>query len=47
MLWRWAKRRHPNKGRRWIKEKYFHAIGTRMWVFSGTIEEFHVRFSGG
>jgi RNA-directed DNA polymerase len=38
LLWRWAKRRHPNKGRRWIKEKYFHAIGNRMWVFSGTLE---------
>jgi RNA-directed DNA polymerase len=25
MLWRWAKRRHPTKGRRWVKEKYFHA----------------------
>lgn len=22
-LWRWAKRRHPNKGRRWINRKYF------------------------
>jgi len=23
MLWRWAKRRHPKKGSRWIKQKYF------------------------
>ncbi len=38
MLWRWAKRRHPNKGKRWIKEKYFYTIGNRRWVFSGTIE---------
>lgn len=23
MLWRWAKRRHPNKGRKWIFDRYF------------------------
>ena len=33
-LWRWAKRRHPQKGRRWIKEKYFGRIATRNWVFN-------------
>jgi RNA-directed DNA polymerase len=38
MLWRWAKRRHPHKGRRWVKDKYFHEIGTRKWVFAGEIE---------
>lgn len=32
-LWQWAKRRHPTKGRRWIKEKYFRTIGSRSWVF--------------
>jgi RNA-directed DNA polymerase len=36
MLWRWAKRRHPNKGRRWIKDKYFKTLGTDRWVFSTT-----------
>jgi RNA-directed DNA polymerase len=34
-LWRWACRRHPTKPRRWIKDKYFLAIGERKWVFSG------------
>lgn len=34
-LWQWAKRRHPNKPRRWIKDTYFHIIGGRHWVFSG------------
>jgi RNA-directed DNA polymerase len=38
ILWFWAKRRHPNKGRRWVKEKYFHEIGHRRWVFAGEIE---------
>ena len=36
-LWQWAKRRHPNKGKKWIKGKYFHSIGNKNWVFS-TIE---------
>ena len=33
MLWQWAKRRHPNKGARWIKKKYFITPGNRNWVF--------------
>jgi len=33
-LWQWCKRRHPNKGRRWIKTRYFHVIGPRNWVFA-------------
>jgi RNA-directed DNA polymerase len=33
--WHWAKRRHPNKPRRWVKDKYFHVIGQRHWVFCG------------
>jgi RNA-directed DNA polymerase len=31
----WAKRRHPHKTRRWVKEKYFAAVGGRDWVFHG------------
>ena len=34
MLWRWAIRRHPNKGARWVKEKYFKTRGTRTWTFA-------------
>lgn len=34
ILWRWASRRHPNKSRRWINRKYFHAIGSWSRVFS-------------
>ncbi|MBU2834776.1 group II intron reverse transcriptase/maturase [Acidithiobacillus thiooxidans] len=33
-LWQWAKRRHPNKGSQWIKEKYFQPRGSRNWVFT-------------
>jgi len=31
-LWKWAKRRHPNKGTKWIMRKYFTTI-TPKWVF--------------
>jgi len=34
-LWRWAMRRHRNKGARWIHDRYFSRIGTRDWVFQG------------
>ena len=34
-LWRWAKWRHPHKGARWVKDKYFHHVGDRNGVFSG------------
>lgn len=36
LLWKWAKRRHPNKRSRWIKDKYFKNKGNRHWVFSTT-----------
>jgi len=38
-LWRWAKRRHPNKGKRWVKDRYFHTLGDRNWVFSGQVRD--------
>lgn len=34
MLWRWAKRRHPKKNRKWITANYWHSKGLRNWVFS-------------
>ncbi len=34
MLWRWAKRRHPEKSKSWIVDKYWHKIGMREWIFS-------------
>jgi len=38
-IWQWSKRRHPNKGKYWIKEKYFKTIRTRNWVFEGKDNE--------
>ncbi len=34
MLWRWCKRIHANRRKRWIKDKYFKTVGDRHWVFS-------------
>ena len=32
-LKRWAYRRHTNKSRKWIKDKYFIKVGNRDWIF--------------
>ncbi len=34
-LWRWAKRRHPKKPVRWVKDTYFRSDKGRNWVFQG------------
>jgi RNA-directed DNA polymerase len=34
ILWQWAKRRHPNKGKKWIADRYWKSIEKRNWVFS-------------
>jgi len=34
VIWSWAKRRHRNKTRSWIKKKYFRNRNLRQWVFS-------------
>jgi len=37
-IWKWAVRRHRNKGRHWIAKKYFCTVGGDNWVFnSGTV----------
>jgi RNA-directed DNA polymerase len=32
-LWRWSKRRHPQKSAEWVRNKYFRTVGDRQWVF--------------
>jgi RNA-directed DNA polymerase len=32
-LWRWARRRHPNKSCEWVREKYFRALGHQHGMF--------------
>jgi len=34
-LWRWARRRHPNKNTRWRKQKYFALHRGHNWSFFG------------
>ena len=34
MLWRWVLRRHNNKGKKWVRQKYFPTVNGRKWVFS-------------
>ncbi len=36
-LWRWAKRRHPQKSRLWVRNKYFRTRGDNQWAFTGTV----------
>ena len=36
-LWRWARRRHPNKSPRWFKPKYFERRKDCDWTFFGEI----------
>lgn len=33
-LWKWAERRHPNKGKKWIRKRYFHSLGNDNWTFA-------------
>jgi RNA-directed DNA polymerase len=34
MLWEWARRRHDNKGSRWVAEKYWHLTRLQRWAFA-------------
>ncbi|MDJ0583242.1 MAG: group II intron maturase-specific domain-containing protein [Crocosphaera sp.] len=37
-LWQWAKRRHPNKGKRWIANRYFKIRG-KGWEFACNVQD--------
>ena len=39
MLWKWCRRRHANRRKRWIKAKYFKSNGSRNWTFQGMTPE--------
>ena len=34
MTWNWAKRRHPQKGLKWVKDRYYARRDGRDWVFT-------------
>ena len=38
-LWRWARRRHPTKGTRWVKDRYCGRSGNRNWRFFGQAQD--------
>jgi RNA-directed DNA polymerase len=33
-LWQWARRRHPQKGRNWVRQKYFRIEPPKAWAFT-------------
>lgn len=37
-LWQWVNRRHPNKGKFWIVDKYFTRIKNQNWCFSAQLD---------
>ncbi len=38
-LWRWCRRRHPNKGNKWIARKYFKTIQGCNWMFATVTQD--------
>lgn len=38
-VWQWATRRHPKKGLRWIKDRYFKQRGNRDWIFTANTKD--------
>jgi RNA-directed DNA polymerase len=38
-LWRWARRRHPTQGKRWVKDRYCGRSGNRNWRFFGKAKD--------
>lgn len=38
MLWRWAVKRHPKKGKYWIASKYFMPTNGRRWIFNTVVK---------
>ncbi|NEO79135.1 group II intron reverse transcriptase/maturase [Moorena sp. SIO4G3] len=39
MLWNWAIRRHPNKGKKWVKNKYYQPLEGRQWIFATKVKD--------
>ncbi len=32
-IWRWSRKRHPNKSCKWVRQRYFRQRGGRNWIF--------------
>ncbi|MDR3343105.1 MAG: group II intron reverse transcriptase/maturase [Treponema sp.] len=37
LLWKWARKRHGNKGRWWVSRRYWKTVGNNHWVFKDTL----------
>jgi RNA-directed DNA polymerase len=37
-IWRWCRRRHPNKGTAWIKQRYFRTEKHQNWIFHALVK---------
>lgn len=40
-LWRWVKRRHPNKSTKWVRNRYFKTIKGNQWTFTAITNDRH------
>ena len=40
LLWKWARKQHPNKCHRWIVPRYWTRVGGDSWVFFGEVTNF-------
>jgi RNA-directed DNA polymerase len=38
-VFQWANRRHPNKGSRWVADKYFRTKDLRRWLFTARLPD--------
>ena len=38
-IWQWARRRHPQKCKGWVKERYFRTVNGRSWRFVADMEK--------
>lgn len=38
-VWQWARRRHSNKGKYWVKDKYFRTVDGHSWRFVADMEK--------
>jgi RNA-directed DNA polymerase len=41
MLWNWATKRHPTKGKQWVIDKYFRTLTRRQWTFATEVKDRH------
>jgi RNA-directed DNA polymerase len=38
-IWQWSRRRHPNKCKGWVKDKYYRTINNQKWRFAAELEQ--------